>query len=200
MDVIAILIECDHSNTLGGSCSRDVIQVAKLLRDMCNVPTNNIAIIGGNRTKMLCKSVFGAQAGASMYLAPSDRGILTKALNQCLSHCHPTTLYIHISGHGYQTSDDSKNGDEVDGLDEYIILGDSATTTGQRWRDDDLLAWLKTNVLRQQIKAVLLTTDTCHSGTMWDLPYIYIADIVGDIRFFCTDMETGLCEKKRRRR
>jgi hypothetical protein len=59
-----------------------------------------------------------------------------------------------ISGHGYQKRDD---GDEKDGLDEYI----SYIT------DDELYNLLIK--IKDKCKRIVCLTDTCHSGAMFDL-------------------------------
>lgn len=77
------------------------------------------------------------------------------------SEGHVSSLFINISGHGAQIKDYS--GDEIDGLDEYII------PNGTRVLDDDLLSSLMKNI---PSNFYLFTgCDTCHSGTMFDFPY-----------------------------
>ena len=82
------------------------------------------------------------------------------------------TVWIHYSGHGGRVADN--DGDEDDGYDETLIPVDFQRK-GQI-RDDDLLR------LRYLVKpmreGVLMTClmDCCHSGTVLDLPYRFIAD------------------------
>ena len=80
------------------------------------------------------------------------------------------TVWIHYSGHGGRVEDD--NGDEDDGYDETLIPVDFQWK-GQI-RDDDLLRYL----VKPMREAVLMTClmDCCHSGTVLDLPYRFIAD------------------------
>ena len=72
----------------------------------------------------------------------------------------PTALFISISGHGSQIRD--RNGDEPDGFDERIF------PNGVTVVDDDLNRGL-TNLGSNFY--VLTATDTCHSGTMFDLRF-----------------------------
>lgn len=79
-------------------------------------------------------------------------------------------VFCHYSGHGGKVRDDS--GDEKDGYDETLIPVDY-TSAGQI-RDDDLF-----KTLIGPLKAgVTLTSimDCCHSGTVLDLPYVFVAD------------------------
>lgn len=68
-------------------------------------------------------------------------------------------VLFYFSGHGSQIVD--RNGDEVDGMDETLILHDSRTPGQCDWVDDDL------NQLLGQIKAehLVVILDACHSGT-----------------------------------
>mmetsp|Transcript_25593 Transcript_25593/g.35336 ORF Transcript_25593/g.35336 Transcript_25593/m.35336 type:complete len:342 (+) Transcript_25593:82-1107(+) len=79
------------------------------------------------------------------------------------------SLFLHYSGHGGNVADD--NGDEKDGRDETLIPVDYESA-GQI-RDDvvfnDLVCRLPAGV---HLTAIM---DCCHSGTIFDLPYIFIA-------------------------
>ncbi len=80
------------------------------------------------------------------------------------------TVWIHYSGHGGRVAD--QDGDEDDGYDETLIPVDFQRS-GQI-RDDDLLRYL----VKPMREGVLMTClmDCCHSGTVLDLPYRFIAD------------------------
>lgn len=83
-------------------------------------------------------------------------------MNSCGS-CYET-------GHGGKLRDD--NGDEKDGYDETLVPLDYATA-GQI-RDDDLYKLLVAG-LRQGVFATFIM-DCCHSGSVLDLPYTFVAD------------------------
>jgi len=80
------------------------------------------------------------------------------------------TVWIHYSGHGGRVED--QDGDEEDGFDETLIPVDFQQA-GQI-RDDDLLAYL----VKPMAQGVTMTClmDCCHSGTVLDLPYRFVAD------------------------
>lgn len=79
-------------------------------------------------------------------------------------------VWLHYSGHGGRLPDES--GDEEDGMDETIIPIDFKRR-GQI-RDDDLLKYFVKPMKRGVTVTCIM--DCCHSGTVLDLPYQFIAD------------------------
>ncbi|KAK0431419.1 caspase domain-containing protein [Armillaria borealis] len=73
------------------------------------------------------------------------------------------SLFLHYSGHGDQIPD--TNGDEVDRKDEDILCYDSSIII-----DDDIHEMLRSLPSGCQLTALF---DSCHSGTILDLPYTY---------------------------
>ncbi|PBK95137.1 hypothetical protein ARMGADRAFT_1061853 [Armillaria gallica] len=73
------------------------------------------------------------------------------------------SLFLHYSGHGGQTPD--TNGDEVDQNDEDILCYDSSIII-----DDEIHRILQSLPSGCQLTALF---DSCHSGTILDLPYTY---------------------------
>lgn len=84
------------------------------------------------------------------------------------------SVFFHYSGHGGRLADD--NGDEYDGYDETLIPVDFEKA-GQI-RDDELYRYFVTKFK----EGVLVTSlmDCCHSGTVLDLPYKFVADGIQD--------------------
>jgi hypothetical protein len=80
-----------------------------------------------------------------------------------------TTILLFL-GHGGKLKDD--NGDEKDGYDETLVPLDYATA-GQI-RDDDLYKMLVAG-LPEGVFATFIM-DCCHSGSVLDLPYTFVAD------------------------
>lgn len=70
-------------------------------------------------------------------------------------------IYLHFSGHGSQVKD--LNGDEGqdDGMDETILPHDARMEGIADITDDELAAYLS----RLKTKSVVVTLDSCHSGT-----------------------------------
>lgn len=79
-------------------------------------------------------------------------------------------VFCHFSGHGGKVKDD--NGDEDDGYDETLIPVDYKSA-GQI-RDDDILKRLVIPMAAGVFATCVM--DCCHSGTVMDLPYIFVGD------------------------
>ena len=73
-------------------------------------------------------------------------------------------IWIHYSGHGSQIQD--KNGDEKSGMDSFLVPSDYE----QRGFiiDDELL-----NIIKNIKCRAILAFDSCHSGTICDLPWSF---------------------------
>ena len=79
-------------------------------------------------------------------------------------------LYVHYSGHGGSVTDTS--GDEKDGKDETLVPLDYRKM-GQL-TDDTIIKELVLAVPEGVMLTVVI--DACHSGTVLDLPYTFVAD------------------------
>lgn len=95
------------------------------------------------------------------------QNILSKFTNLLNTSTEGDTNVVFFSGHGTFTRD--KTGDETDGNDECIVPCDLNLIT-----DDELKAIIDKN-LKKGVTLVCFF-DSCHSGTMLDLPYSYLAD------------------------
>jgi hypothetical protein len=97
------------------------------------------------------------------------------------------SLFFHYSGHG-GTAKDSQN-DEIDGFDETILPLDYAKN-GQII--DDVIY---ENLVQPLPKGCRLTAifDSCHSGTVLDLPYTYQCD--GNVEVIENDMRKQIFKK-----
>eukprot|EP00759_Apiculatamorpha_spiralis_P002153 PhF_6_TR10801/c1_g1_i3/m.17386 len=80
------------------------------------------------------------------------------------------TLFLHYSGHGSQMKDN--NGDEADGQDETLVPVDYSSNG--MIRDDDIFRI----IVGSLPEGVRLTAvmDCCHSGTLMDLPFTWVAN------------------------
>lgn len=79
-------------------------------------------------------------------------------------------LFVHYSGHGVSVPDTS--GDEDDGMDEALVPIDYATAGVVL---DDTIFDLLVSPLPKGCQLTCFM-DACHSGTMLDLPYGFVAD------------------------
>ena len=183
MNKFAILLECDPGNTLGGSCLRDIDNMASHLIDMCQFLPSNINLLTTSSYKPKTQGV-----------QQSDSKDLYKVVDR-INQSDPQLMIILLSGHGFSVRD--RNGDELDGCDEAINVGFQIL-------DDDLYNL----VLKLKCNAIFLT-DTCHSGTMFDLPYGYDVgtdkfvkssnrnDIINNLMISlsaCSDQQLSMCD------
>lgn len=96
------------------------------------------------------------------------RANIIRGMQWLVSGARPNdSLFLHYSGHGGQTED--LDGDEDDGYDEVIYPVDYQQAG--HIVDDDIHAI----TVRPLMPGVRLTAlfDSCHSGTVLDLPYVY---------------------------
>eukprot|EP00977_Amphora_coffeiformis_P008145 scaffold1819_cov160-Amphora_coffeaeformis.AAC.15 len=101
---------------------------------------------------------------------PTYENIIT-AYRQLVASCEPgDAVFCHYSGHGGKLVDE--DGDEEDGYDETLVPVDYQSA-GQI-RDDTLYKEL----VGALPEGVMMTSvmDCCHSGTVLDLPYVFVAD------------------------
>jgi len=114
---------------------------------------------------------------------PTKQNILN-AMNWLVNGAQPgDSLFFHYSGHGGQTPDE--DGDESDGMDETIYPVDHERTG--MIVDDEMH-----NIMVKPLPAgVRLTAifDSCHSGTVLDLPYVYNVD--GTIKVHATNKKAA---------
>ncbi|KAI0746263.1 caspase domain-containing protein [Daedaleopsis nitida] len=80
------------------------------------------------------------------------------------------SLVFHYSGHGGQVKD--RNGDEMDGYDEVIFPLDYKRAG---YIVDDLMHSIMVKSLPRGCRLTALF-DSCHSGSVLDLPYLYSSD------------------------
>jgi len=152
----ALLIGINYIGQQGqlSGCHNDVLNMVEYLKDVWGFEDENITILldDGEHTN------------------PSRDNILN-AYRRLVAESQPgDAVYCHYSGHGGRLRDD--DGDEKDGYDETLVPVDYQQA-GQI-RDDDLYS-----ILVGPMKAGVVLTcvmDCCHSGTVLDLPYAFIAD------------------------
>jgi len=175
--LLAILTGCSSTDTGGGGSIPDGSVIPNPDRQMRAV------CIGWNRVNPMewngwtgylpdCEfdAVFAAEmwqeAGVQATVLLSDRATISackEALRESLDGLNPGDwLIVWVSGHGGQATDD--NGDEDDGMDEYICAYDGPVT------DDTIQDWLR--AVPEGV-CVLWVCDTCHSGTMNRQPVIF---------------------------
>jgi len=152
----AVLIGINYVGQQGqlSGCHNDVGNMKSYLMNVHGFPESNITILmdDGNHTN------------------PTRANILKAYENLAQTSRAGDTCFCHYSGHGGKLRDE--NGDEDDGYDETLVPVDYVTA-GQI-RDDDLFQALVSRMPQGVLVTCLM--DCCHSGTVLDLPYKYVAD------------------------
>jgi len=152
----AVLIGINYVGQNGelSGCHNDVRNISKYLQQCLGFQQQNMTVLMDD----------------GRYDEPTYSNIM-RAFQWVVRESRPgDTVFIHYSGHGGRVKD--QDGDEEDGYDETLIPVDFQSK-GQI-RDDDLLKHL-VKPLRQGVLMTALM-DCCHSGTVLDLPYRFVAD------------------------
>lgn len=101
------------------------------------------------------------------WFQPTRKSILA-AMDWLIKDAKPgDVLFLHFSGHGGQKRD--KSGDEEDGMDETILPLDFQKNG--EIIDDEIHCIVSSLPQGVNLTAVF---DSCHSGTVMDLPYCYL--------------------------
>ena len=152
----AVLIEINYRGQEGelSGCHNDIERISQYLSEVHGFQKKNMTVLLDNGK---CEE-------------PSYANII-RALERAAKDSKPgDAVWLHYSGHGGRIPDDSN--EEGDGNNETIIPLDFKKR-GQI-RDDDLIKYF----VKPMKKGVTVTCvmDCCHSGTVLDLPYQYVAN------------------------
>jgi hypothetical protein len=131
-------------------CINDIINMRNMLIDAYDYSNNNIIMLRDDVSNSSTQ--------------PTKANIMN-ALNSLIAQSSSLEeLWIHYSGHGSQLPDFNK--DEAIGYDSILVPIDYRTKGFIV--DDDLLSIIKNSKCR-----TIILSDSCHSGTVFDLPYSY---------------------------
>ena len=135
-------------------CHNDALNMIEYIKDVHGFQSENITVLMDD----------------GQHIPPTRDNILA-AYEQLVEATQPgDCVFCHYSGHGGKLRDD--DGDEKDGYDETLIPVDYASA-GQI-RDDDIFKVLVGPMPRGAVMTCLM--DCCHSGTVLDLPFDFVAD------------------------
>jgi len=151
----ALLVGINYYNTSNrlNGCVDDVINMRNMLIDAYGYSASNIILLHDDASNKIKANGLPTCDNIIRYLV--YLASISSKMNQ---------FWFHYSGHGAQIKD--KNGDEVDGLDDVIVPLDYQKRGFIV--DDDILTIVK------QIKCdTMLLFDSCHSGTVCDLPWSF---------------------------
>mmetsp|Transcript_4921 Transcript_4921/g.10335 ORF Transcript_4921/g.10335 Transcript_4921/m.10335 type:complete len:333 (-) Transcript_4921:192-1190(-) len=156
----AVLIGINYVGQKGelSGCHNDALNIKEYLIDVQGFDESDMTILldDGKHLNPTKANIMGALDGLVRCSVPGD------------------VIFVHYSGHGGRVRD--KSGDEDDGYDETLIPVDFKRA-GQII-DDDLYSKFVC-ALKPGIMATCLM-DCCHSGTVLDLPYQFVADGTSD--------------------
>ena len=151
----AILIGINYYNTSSqlNGCINDANHIKTFLIEKCNYLPENILMLVDDGTGLI---------PTKQNIINTFNTLINKAMNEQF-----TELWWSYSGHGSYITDANK--DETDGRDEVICPVDYATSG---MITDD---YIYQNLVVKLPKSVTLFSlmDCCHSGTIFDLPFIY---------------------------
>lgn len=139
-------------NQLRG-CINDAHNIFNFLTSMYGYSPDDIVMLTDDQTDMV--------------RVPTRNNML-RAMQWLVNGAQPNdSLFLHYSGHGGQTKD--LDGDEADGMDDVIYPVDFQVAG--HIVDDDM----HDIMVKPLLPGVRLTAlfDSCHSGTVLDLPYTY---------------------------
>jgi len=152
----ALLIGINYVGQQGelSGCHNDVHNMVKYIKNVHGFSSDNITLLMDDG---YCEE-------------PTSDNILREYRRLVNESEAGDAVFCHYSGHGGRLADD--DGDEDDGYDETLVPLDYQSA-GQI-RDDDLFKVL----VGAMPAGVHLTSvmDCCHSGSVLDLPYTFIAD------------------------
>ena len=164
MKYIAILIEGDLANSLGGACSRDLWNLSQKIINDLPIEKDNIHLFFGHlETDSYATKIH--QMGFHQ-IGHSELSEITDCFDHIVKISHETSeplmIFFHYSGHGFQVAD--LDGDEIDGFDEALL--DCQLTDDYIW--DHLVSQLSD---KTHLFALI---DACHSGSAMDFPYRWV--------------------------
>jgi metacaspase-1 len=152
----AVMIGINYTGQQGqlSGCHNDVKNMLEYITNVHGFQSENITVL----------------LDAEGYTQPTHDNILA-AYKKLVSECQAgDAVFCHYSGHGGKIRDD--DGDEKDGYDETLVPVDFQTAS--QIRDDDVFSTL----IGPMPSGVVVTCvmDCCHSGSVLDLPFQFIAD------------------------
>jgi hypothetical protein len=149
----ALLIGIDYTSipsiALNG-CVYDVININRMLVDAYDYASANITILRDDINNPAT--------------LPTKANIINNLISLASDSANLEEVWIHYSGHGSQIPD--RNKDEISGYDSILVPLDYKTKGFIV--DDDLL-----NIIKRFACKTILIFDSCHSGSVCDLPWSF---------------------------
>jgi len=161
---VALLIGIEYTNYASKNqldrlpgCHSDVFIIRDLLIQKFAFQSSNITVLS-DASPLYTQPTKSNILQAMQTLVTSNTSIINGAASQ---------LVVYYSGHG--TQQQNVDGKEVDGKDECIVPCDFQTAG---MITDNVLSEVLLSKLPKTVKCTLIA-DSCNSGTLYDLPWIY---------------------------
>mmetsp|Transcript_19002 Transcript_19002/g.40075 ORF Transcript_19002/g.40075 Transcript_19002/m.40075 type:complete len:374 (+) Transcript_19002:87-1208(+) len=155
----AVLIGINYTSHRRGrlrGCHNDVHNICKYIMDVGNVEESNITILLDDGTS-----------------TPPTRENIMQALDELTQKCQPgDTAFVHYSGHGGRVKDET--GEDPTGFNSTLVPLDFNKRGVGHILDKELYEHLVCAMPSGTSLTCLM--DCCHSGTVLDLPYNFVAD------------------------
>lgn len=145
-----LFIEADNQKSLGGSCLRDIRNLNDYL--------SKDGFDSSKRRQTLFLSIDNNNKLTNVSSYDFLKNYQSRFQEFVDNTKNGDSVLICISGHGYQQF----NKEEKDSMDEYISFGSGIIKDG-------ILYSLLIEKLKDKCNRVVCLTDTCHSGTMFDI-------------------------------
>jgi hypothetical protein len=151
IELKALIIGINYLNTITElyGCINDANHLQTYFTNKYNFNTNNLCLLTDNTI-----------------VKPTKQNILKKYKDLLVNAKSGEKLFFTYSGHGSFRPD--LNNDEIDGKDELLITIDKQSIS-----DDELKTIIDENLPEDVTLFVIF--DCCHSGTLMDLKYNYLA-------------------------
>lgn len=151
IELKALIIGINYLNTISElyGCINDANHLQTYFTNKYNFNTNNLCLLTDNTI-----------------VKPTKQNILKKYKDLLINAKSGEKLFFTYSGHGSFRTD--LNNDENDGKDELLITIDKQSIS-----DDELKTIIDENLPEDVTLFVIF--DCCHSGTLMDLKYNYLA-------------------------
>ena len=152
----AILIGINYEGTSSklNGCVNDAMNMLRFLQSETD---NNLEY------RLLTDAVSDSEASKLTFAKPTKKHIIEAMTWLRENETSDSCMFVHYSGHGGSVRD--RDGDEKDGKDETIYALDGHIT------DDELRKYLVQGLPNKCRLTALF--DSCHSGTVLDLRYVY---------------------------
>ncbi len=168
MSKLALLIGCNYTNTpdnLRWGCIDDIENIQKLLVNVYGYSPNNIIVLRDDNTDPT--------------KTPTKANILNELETLVSKSAINTEIWFHYSGHGSQARFNSNGIIKENGTIEDVIVPIDVIEPDGTIVSNNLISADTIHIYLKQISSkcrALFLFDSCHSGTLCELPYTFLCN------------------------